>query len=83
MPPNLKRTETPSAERSGLYNLNALLPYIWEFRGRVLVALGCLILSKMATVGIPITLKEIVDKLDSTITTTMVLPVTLLLAYGL
>ena len=83
MPPNLKRTETPSAERSGLYNLNALLPYIWEFRGRVLVALGCLILSKLATVGIPITLKEIVDKLDSTITTTMVLPVTLLLAYGL
>jgi ATP-binding cassette subfamily B protein len=83
MPPNLKRTETPSAERSGLYNLNALLPSIWEFRGRVLVALGCLILSKLATVGIPITLKEIVDKLDSTITTTMVLPVTLLLAYGL
>jgi len=83
MPANLKRTETPSAERSGLYNLNALLPYIWEFRGRVLVALACLILSKLATVGIPITLKEIVDSLDSTITTTIVLPVMLLLAYGL
>ncbi|MCG6968184.1 MAG: ABC transporter ATP-binding protein/permease [Gammaproteobacteria bacterium] len=83
MPAPFKRTETPSADRNALYNLNALLPYIWEFRGRVSLALACLIFSKLATVGIPITLKEIVDSLDSTITTTIVLPVTLLFAYGL
>ncbi len=83
MPANLKRTETPSAERNDFYNLNALLPYIWEFRGRVVLALASLIFSKLATVGIPITLKEIVDSLDSTLTATIVLPVSLLLAYGL
>jgi ATP-binding cassette subfamily B protein len=83
MPPPFKRTETPSADRNDFYNLKALMPYIWEFRGRVMLALAFLILSKLATVGIPITLKEIVDSLDNTITTTIVLPVTLLLAYGL
>jgi ABC-type transport system involved in Fe-S cluster assembly fused permease/ATPase subunit len=83
MPPPFKRTETPSADRNDFYNLKALMPYIWEFRGRVMLALAFLILSKLATVGIPITLKEIVDSLDNTITTTIVLPATLLLAYGL
>ena len=76
------RTETPSTERSALANLNALLPYIWEFRARVLFALGCLIIAKFANVGIPIALKEIVDSLNTDITTTVVLPVILLLGYG-
>ena len=78
-----KRTETPSTDRSAFYNLKALLPYIWEFRGRVLFALACLLVSKLATVGIPITLKNIVDHLDNNLTTTIVLPVSLLIAYGL
>lgn len=78
-----KRTETPSADRNDFFNLKALMPYIWEFRGRVLFALGCLVISKLATVGIPITLKDIVDHLDNNVTTTLVLPVTLLVAYGL
>ena len=77
-----KRTETPGTNRSAFYNLNALMPYIWEFRGRVLFALGCLLISKLATVGIPITLKNIVDHLDNNITTTIVLPMALLMAYG-
>jgi ABC-type transport system involved in Fe-S cluster assembly fused permease/ATPase subunit len=59
-----------------------MMPYIWDYRGRVLVALACLIVSKLAMVGVPIVLKYIVDGLDTGPGQTAVLPVMLLLAYG-
>lgn len=77
------RTEAPSSDRNDFANLKALLPYIWEFRGRVLFAMACLLLAKFATVGIPITLKEIVDSLNTDVTTAIAMPVVLLLGYGL
>jgi ATP-binding cassette subfamily B protein len=64
-----------------------MLPFLWEFRGRALFALSCLILSKVANVGVPIVLKEIVDHFervkDDPATLAALLPVSLLLAYGL
>ncbi len=60
-----------------------MMPYIWDYRGRVLVALACLIVSKLAMVGVPVVLKYIVDGLDAGPGKTVVLPVTLLLAYGM
>jgi len=41
-----------------------LLPYLWEYRWRVLVALACLVTAKLANVGVPLVLKEVVDALE-------------------
>ncbi|MDG4551971.1 MAG: ABC transporter ATP-binding protein/permease [Candidatus Contendobacter sp.] len=82
MRPDLRHTETPRQERRDSVNLRALLPYLWEYRGRVLLALGCLVLAKVANIGVPLTLKQIVDHLDARQQVAVALPVTLLLAYG-
>jgi ATP-binding cassette subfamily B protein len=58
-----------------------LLPYLWEFKGRVLVALAFLITAKLANVGVPLLLKEVVDALDGD-TAIVVVPFALLVAYG-
>ena len=62
--------------------LRTLFPYLWEFRGRVLLAAACLILAKVANVGVPILMKEIVDALDRP-PALLVVPAALLVAYGL
>jgi ATP-binding cassette subfamily B protein len=59
-----------------------MLPFLWEYRGRALFALGCLVLAKLANVGIPLVLKGIVDSLDKGEQTLLVLPLFLLLGYG-
>ncbi|MEA3413559.1 MAG: ABC transporter ATP-binding protein/permease [Pseudomonadota bacterium] len=59
-----------------------MLPYLLDFRGRVIVALSCLLIAKLATVGVPLVLKEIVDSLEGTGDAQVALPVVLLLAYG-
>ncbi|MDG4562955.1 MAG: ABC transporter ATP-binding protein/permease [Candidatus Competibacter sp.] len=83
MRPDIRYTESPHRERHRDWaNLRALLPYLWEYRGRVLAALGCLILAKVANIGVPLVLKQIVDSIDGNRQAMVVLPVTLLLAYG-
>ena len=82
MRPDFRYTESPRQERRDGANLHALLPYLWEYRGRVLLALSCLVLAKVANIGVPLTLKQIVDHLDAHQQVVVVLPVTLLLAYG-
>jgi ATP-binding cassette subfamily B protein len=74
-------TEKPHSDRKDWENIKRLFPYIWDFKGRVIIALGCLVLSKLAVVGMPLVLKEIVDGLDIT-EGDLVLPMVLLLAYG-
>ena len=58
------------------------MPYIWDYRGRVLFALACLVISKLAMVGVPVVLKYIVDGLNADPGQTLVLPIMLLLVYG-
>ncbi len=82
MRPDLRPTESPNQQRRDWANIRALLPYLWEYRGRVALALGCLILAKVANIGVPLTLKRIVDSLDPQQQAVIVLPVSLLLAYG-
>ncbi|MFA6902224.1 MAG: ABC transporter ATP-binding protein/permease [Gallionellaceae bacterium] len=65
-----------------LHSIGKLFPYLWEFRGRVLIALGLLIGAKLASVSVPLVLKEIIDALDKT-QAALVLPLTLIIAYGL
>ena len=74
-------TEMPGGQRNDLANLRALLPYLWAYRGRVLLALSALVLAKVANVGVPVVLKEIVDNFTIE-ATLMAIPVALLLAYG-
>lgn len=68
--------------RSNWANLSNLAPYLWEYRGRVLLALLCLVLAKAASVGVPLVLKEIVDHLDVDGGAVATMPLALLLAYG-
>lgn len=77
-----RHTRAPSSGRQDWANIRALLPYLWEYRGRVLLALGCLIMAKVANVGVPLVLKEIVDSLDVSRQAAIGLPIALLLAYG-
>jgi len=58
-------TSQPHGNRKDYQNIKRLFPYIWDFKGRVTLALSCLILSKIAIVGMPLILKDIVDNLDS------------------
>ena len=58
-----------------------LLPYLWEYRGRVLAAIAFLVLAKAANVGVPIILKQIVDSLDRD-RALLLVPLALLVAYG-
>ena len=71
----------PHQDRRDWHNLRAMLPFLWEYRGRALFALVCLVLAKVANVGIPVLLKQIVDNLDRA-QELLVVPVVLLLAYG-
>ena len=77
-------TEKPHDNRKDWHNIKRMLPYIWDFKGRVMLALACLILSKVAAVGMPLALKEIVDVLDQGQSNSqlMILPLILLLVYG-
>ncbi|MGB5277090.1 MAG: ABC transporter ATP-binding protein/permease [Gammaproteobacteria bacterium] len=76
-----RQTSKPHSDRKDWQNLKRLFPFVWEYRGRVVIALTCLVLSKLAFVGMPLVLKEIVDGLDSE-SGVVVLPIVLLLAYG-
>jgi ABC-type transport system involved in Fe-S cluster assembly fused permease/ATPase subunit len=59
-----------------------LLPYVWEYKWRVVIALTFLVIAKLANVGVPLVLKEIVDALTPS-QAILALPLALLAAYGL
>jgi ATP-binding cassette subfamily B protein len=72
--------------RNDWTTLKTLLPYLWEWKWRVIFAMACLVMAKMANVGIPMILKEIVDSLTvspQSANAVLVLPMALLVAYGL
>ena len=62
-----------------------LLPYLWEFKGRVILAMSCLIAAKVANLAVPILLKELIDamSLPQGTQALLVVPVALIIAYGL
>jgi len=75
------RLEKPLASRNDWQTIRALLPYLWEFKGRVALALSLLVIAKLASVAVPLVLKEIVDALDQPYGM-LVLPVLLVVGYG-
>lgn len=76
------RVKKNFANRHNLKAIITLLPYLWEFKGRVILALSLLVLAKLANVSVPLVLKEIVDTLNQP-KAMLVLPVFLLIGYGL
>ena len=58
------RVEKPHSNRRDFENLKKVTTYMWEYRGRVLVALACLVIAKLAIVAVPLVLKRIVNVLD-------------------
>ncbi len=79
------RTELPAKGRNDWQTIKSLLPYLADFRGRIALALLLMGLAKMANIGVPLVLKEIVDALDAAgnTQTVLILPLFLLVAYGL
>ena len=78
-------TPTLGAARTDWPTLKKLLPYVWQWRWRVLVALSFLVAAKVTNVGVPLVLKQLVDSLDpkpGDPHMVLVVPVSLLLAYG-
>ena len=64
------------------HTLRALLPFIWEFRGRAMLSLALLVIAMIATVLIPVALKHLVDDLNPVHHAALVLPLALLIGYG-
>jgi ABC-type transport system involved in Fe-S cluster assembly fused permease/ATPase subunit len=63
-------------------SVGALVPYLWEYKWRVVIALCFLIVAKLANVGVPLVMKEVVDGLDPSLALVAV-PVALLAIYGI
>src|SRR5438105_2731900 len=59
-----------------------LIPYLAEYKWRVLLALAWLITAKLANVGVPLVMKSVVDRLDVQ-TAIIAVPVALLAIYGI
>ncbi|MCZ8093539.1 MAG: ABC transporter ATP-binding protein/permease [Acidovorax sp.] len=65
--------------------IQRLLPYLWQYKWRVVAAIVFMVGAKLANVGVPVLLKTLVDAMDisaSSPTALLVVPVGLLLAYG-
>ncbi|PAU89192.1 metal ABC transporter permease [Pseudomonas sp. WN033] len=63
--------------------ITSLIPYLNEFRGRVLLAMAFLFVAKLAGVAVPWVLKLIVEHFESVTEALILVPVALLAAYGL
>ena len=97
-PPSLtpKTPGTAGANRSDWSTLARLLPYLWQYKWRVIFALSFMVAAKMANVGVPLLLKELVDGLSpnggrnlaqaggaEVMQAVLVVPIALLFGYGL
>ncbi len=77
--------DVPQEPRSDAATLRRLLPYLWRYRWRVIIALAFMVVAKLANVGVPLLLKHLVDSLSlkpGDPRAVLVVPAGLLLAYG-
>lgn len=78
-PEPTKRNYAMSLKQS----IQTLWPYLMAFKGRVVLALLCLVAAKAATLLLPWILKEIIDAVDSQHQQLLMIPVGLVVLYGL
>ncbi len=86
IPTSENQASTTETRRSDRDTLARLWPYLWAYKGRVVLALAFMIGAKVANVGVPLLLKSLVDKLAPNANSAqamLVVPVGLLVAYGL
>ena len=84
--PHYLATAPASGPRSDWRTLGRLLPYLWQYKWRVAAALLFVIGAKLANVGVPLLLKQLVDAMSlrpGDPAAVLVVPAGLLLAYGL
>ena len=85
--PRQAREMQPPASRSHMHTIRTLLPYLWqrsfEMRGRVVLAMMLLVLAKVANVYVPILYKQAIDVLGVNQATLIVVPIAILIAYGI
>jgi ATP-binding cassette subfamily B protein len=74
------------SDRSDWATLRRLFPYLWQYKWRVLAALAFMVGAKVANVGVPVLLKNLVDTMTpkpDVAQALLVVPIALLVAYGL
>ena len=72
--------------RSDWVTLKRLFPYLWRYKWRVIAALAFMVAAKLANVGVPLLLKQLVDTMSfkpGSTASMLVVPLGLLVAYGL
>ena len=85
-PDFVANTPQTAKPRSDWSTIARLFPYLWHYKWRVMAALAFMVGAKMANVGVPLLLKELVDAMNPNLTTgtqaLLVVPVALLIGYG-
>ena len=78
---------TPTAAtRTDWATLRRLFPYLWTYKWRVIAALTFMVGAKVANVGVPLLLKDLVDAMSfkpGDPQAVLIVPIALLIAYGL
>jgi len=87
VPPRSDESAGAPGVRGDWQTIKTLAPYLWppgqwDMRSRVLVALACLVVAKLATVYTPLLYKDAVDHLSQDISL-LTVPVFLVIGYGL
>jgi len=75
----------PQQQRPDIETIQRLLPYLWQYKWRVVAALSFMVGAKLANVSVPLLLKELIDAMSFKPNDPMaviVVPVSLLLVYG-
>jgi ATP-binding cassette subfamily B protein len=83
--PSAASANSSPAPRTDGKTLQRLLPYLWAYKWRVILALGFMIGAKLANVSVPILLKNLIDTMafkPGDPAAVLVVPAGLLLAYG-
>jgi ATP-binding cassette subfamily B protein len=86
-PPTLALPGPIPESRHDWHTIKTLLPYLWQWKWRVVFALSCLLLAKLTNVAVPMVFKDIIDaftlpganKLEQAV---LLVPLGLLAAYG-
>ncbi len=88
-PPPHSTAASPTTDptRSDWATLRRLFPYLWQYKWRVIAALAFMVGAKVANVGVPLLLKQLVDTMNPKggidASALLVVPAALLVAYGL